>query len=117
MGLLCPQPIHLVPVVQFRDFCQAGIITSSLVECPRRVLCPRRRKPLAAYSEEHRCLLIAQLSADCPTVGRRKENRSWDFSTAFPQPQNAFTRSASLTARSYPALSAGSISAGETKFT
>ena len=40
---ICPQPIHLVPVVQFRDFCQAGIITSSLVECPRRVLWTLRK--------------------------------------------------------------------------
>jgi hypothetical protein len=39
------------------------------------------------------------------------------LSLASTQAQNAFTRSASLTARSYPALSAGSISAGETKFT
>ena len=35
---------------------------------------PRRRTPLAAYSEEHRCLLIAQLSADCPT--RRGKRRA-----------------------------------------
>jgi hypothetical protein len=35
---------------------------------------PRRRTPLAAYSEEHRCLLIAQLSADYPT--RRGKRRA-----------------------------------------
>ena len=35
---------------------------------------PRRRTPLAAYSEEHRCLLITQLSADCPT--RRGKRRA-----------------------------------------
>ena len=57
---------------------------------------PRRRTPLAAYSEEHRCLLIAQLSADCPTRrGKRRAGTATSCGKYFRAVSGAIGRIAS----------------------